>query len=143
MQFKDYYKILEVDEKATQADIKKSYKKLARKYHPDISKEKNAEQKFKEIAEAYEVIKDPEKRQEYDQLKAMGGRSQSGQFTPPPDWESATHFYDGGEHSDFSDFFEAMFGRDGKVHRSASGTHQVRMRGEDVHAELALFLEDA
>jgi curved DNA-binding protein len=73
----------------------------------------------------------------------MGARGQGGRFTPPPGWESATHFYEGGGHSDFSDFFEAMFGRDGGVHRSYAGGPHVHMRGEDVHAELALLLEEA
>lgn len=143
MEFKDYYKLLDVTESATPEEIKKSYKRLARKFHPDVSKEADAEAKFKEVAEAYEVLKDPAKRQEYDQLRAMGGRGQGGRFTPPPGWESATHFYEGGGHSDFSDFFEAMFGRDGRVHRSYAGGQQVHMRGEDVHAELPLLLEEA
>lgn len=143
MEFKDYYGLLEVDDKATPEEIKKSYKRLARKYHPDVSKEENAEARFKEVAEAYEVLKDATKRQEYDQLKAMGARGQGGRFTPPPGWESATHFYDGGGHSDFSDFFEAMFGRDGGFHHGRAGSQHVHMRGEDVHAELALLLEEA
>lgn len=141
MEFKDYYKTLDVDAKATPEDIKKSYKRLARKYHPDVSKEVDAEAKFKEVAEAYEVLKDPAKRQEYDQMRAMGGRGQGGRFTPPPGWESATHFYEAGDHAGFSDFFEAMFGRDGRFHHDADG--HVRMRGEDVHAELPLLLEEA
>jgi curved DNA-binding protein len=143
MQFKDYYKLLELEEKATPEEIKKAYKRLARKYHPDVSKEQDAEQKFKEVAEAYEVLKDPAKRQEYDQVKAMGGRGREGSFTPPPGWESATHFYDGGSHNDFSDFFEAMFGRDGGFRHSSAGGQRMQMRGEDVHAELALLLEEA
>jgi len=143
MQFKDYYKLLEVEEKATPDEIKKAYKRLARKYHPDVSKEQDAEQKFKEVAEAYEVLKDPAKRQEYDQVKAMGGKGREGSFTPPPGWESATHFYEGGSHNDYSDFFEAMFGRDGGFHRSSASGQRMQMRGEDVHAELALLLEEA
>ncbi len=144
MEFKDYYKLLDVAETATPEEIKKAYKRMARKFHPDVSKEKDAEARFKEVAEAYEVLKDPAKRQEYDQLKASGGRGQGGRFTPPPGWESATHFQDSGGHSDFSDFFEAMFGRDGRFHHGqagGSGPH-VHRRGEDVHAELALLLEE-
>ena len=141
MEFKDYYKVLEVADTASPEDIKKSYKRLARKFHPDVSKEADAEARFKEVAEAYEVLKDPARRKEYDQLKATGGRGQGGRFTPPPGWESATHFCEGGGHGDFSDFFEAMFGRDGSFHRSHHGQH-VHMRGEDVHAELPLLLED-
>lgn len=143
MEFKDYYSILEVADTATPEEIKKSYKRLARKYHPDVSKEENAEARFKEVAEAYEVLKDAKKRQEYDQLKAMGARGQGDRFTPPPGWESATHFYEGGSHGDFSDFFEAMFGRDGGFHHGRGGSQHVHKRGEDVHAELALLLEEA
>lgn len=151
MEYKDYYKIMGLDEKATPEEIKKAYKKLARQFHPDVSKEKNAEARFKEVGEAYEVLKDPDKRREYDQLRAMGAMGRNGQFTPPPGWDPATHFYEnyentGGGHAgqggaDFSDFFEAMFGRSGGFRRSARGG--VRMHGEDVHHELALLLEEA
>ena len=144
MEFKNYYEILGVEKTATPDDIKKAYKKLARKYHPDVSKENNAEQKFKELGEAYEVLKDPSKREEYNQLQAMGARGRNGQFTPPPGWDSATHFYEGESSGEFSDFFEAMFGRNGGFHRSRSGGRQhMSMRGEDIHHELALLLEEA
>ncbi|MDT8398963.1 MAG: DnaJ C-terminal domain-containing protein [Pseudomonadales bacterium] len=146
MQFKDYYKIMELTESATAAEIKKAYRKLARRYHPDVSKEENAEQKFKDLGEAYEVLKDPEKKREYDQLRQMGGASQDGRFTPPPGWESATHFSGGeGQGGDFSDFFEAIFGRNGSFHRSRSrsGEQHFSARGEDVHADLSLLLEEA
>lgn len=142
MEFKDYYKILEVDPKASPEDIKKSYKKLARRYHPDVSKEKDAEKKFKEVAEAYEVLKDADKRAEYDQLKATGGMGNNGQFRPPPGWESAQRYSSSaGDAGDFSDFFEAMFGRTGGFHRGHGGAG-MRMDGEDVHAELAVLLEE-
>lgn len=141
MDFKDYYRILEVEPSATTDEIKKSYKRLARKFHPDVSKETDAEARFKEVAEAWEVLKDAGKRAEYDQLRAMGGRGRGGQFTPPPGWESATHFHDGADASGFSDFFEAMFGRDGRFHHDAGG--HMHMRGQDVQAELALLLEES
>ena len=145
MEFKDYYKIMGVEEKATADEIKKAYKKLARRYHPDVSKEANAEQHFKDLGEAYEVLKDPQRRAEYDQLRNMGTRGKGGQFRPPPGWESATHFYDGSGDGtgEFSDFFEAIFGRNGGFHRSYGQQQGMRMRGEDVHADLALLLEEA
>jgi curved DNA-binding protein len=143
MEFKNYYEILGVEKKATPEEIKKAYKRLARKYHPDVSKEKDAEQKFKDLGEAYEVLKDPAKRQEYDQMQAMGA-DRNGQFRPPPGWDSATHFYEGDSTGEFSDFFEAMFGRNGGFHRTRSGGRQhMSMRGEDVRYELALLLEEA
>lgn len=143
MDFKDYYAALGVSESATPEEIKKAYRKLARKYHPDVSKEEHADEKFKDVGEAYEVLKDPEKRAEYDQLRKYGARG--GQFEPPPGWESASHFGGGGyteaDARQFSDFFESIFGGG---HGGGFGfRHQTRMRGEDVHAVLALFLEEA
>ncbi len=149
MEFKDYYQILGLNYDAGADDIKKAYRKLARKYHPDVSKEAGAEDKFKEVSEAYEVLKDPEKRAEYDQLRTMGARASDGSFRPPPGWESAAHFNDGGftqaDASSFSDFFEQIFGRGGSAHRTYRGNHQTsfRMRGEDIHLRLPLFLEEA
>src|SRR6059058_1696538 len=93
MDFKDYYKTLGVARDANQDEIKRVYRRLARKFHPDVSKETNAEQKFKEVQEAYEVLKDPEKRAAYDQL---GSDWKSGQtFRPPPDWGSGFEFRGG------------------------------------------------
>ena len=84
MEYRDYYETLGVPRTAAADDIKKAYRRLARKFHPDVSKEKDAEAKFKQVQEAYEVLKDPEKRAAYDQL---GNRWRAGQeFTPPPDW---------------------------------------------------------
>jgi len=150
MEFKDYYQILGVTESTGADDIKKSYRKLARKYHPDVSKEPDAEAKFKEVGEAYEVLKDPEKRAEYDQLRKMGARGRDGSFHPPPGWESAAGFGGGGyteaDARHFSDFFEEIFGHSGHAHRdySRSGqSHHFRMRGEDIHFRLPLFLEES
>ena len=154
MDFKDYYAVLGVSESASAEDIKKAYRKLARKYHPDVSKEDNADDKFKDVGEAYEVLKDPEKRAEYDQLRKYGAR-EDGSFQPPPGWESASGFGGGGyteaDASQFSDFFEQMFGggRAGGFSGAGAGfggggfRQNMRMRGEDVHAGLALFLEEA
>src|SRR3990167_7268667 len=105
MEYKDYYKIMEVPRTASADDIKKSYRKLARKYHPDVSKEPNAEEKFKELGEAYEVLKDQQKRAAYDQL---GSNYRGGQeFRPPPGWDfqGAGGGFAGGDAGGFSDFF--------------------------------------
>ena len=111
MKFTDYYQVLGVERDATAAEIKTAYRKLARKYHPDVSKETASEEKFKEIGEAYEVLKNTEKRAAYDQL---GSNWQQGQdFRPPPDWDAGFEFSQGepGSRGDFSDFFESIFGR--------------------------------
>jgi len=113
--YKDYYAILGVDRNAGKEDVSRAYRKLARKYHPDLNKAPEAEEKFKEVSEAYEVLKDPEKRRRYDQL---GARWQEGQnYQPPPGWEfqhgQGPRSYGGGEGFDetgFSDFFESLFG---------------------------------
>lgn len=150
MDFKDYYAILGVSESASPEEIKKAYRKLARKYHPDISKESDAEDKFKDVGEAYEVLKDPEKRAEYDQLRKYGARG-DGSFEAPPGWRSASGFGGGGyteaDAAQFSDFFEEIFGggrRGGGFGGGGfGGFRQSRqMRGEDVHAKLSLFLEE-
>src|SRR5690554_3318416 len=111
MQFKDYYKILEVARDTDQDEIKRAYRKLARKYHPDVSKEAEAEERFKEVNEAYEVLKDPEKRKAYDQFGANWKEGQ--EFRPPPGYEPGFGFAGGGyaQEGDFSDFFETLFGR--------------------------------
>ncbi|HEV8077566.1 MAG TPA: DnaJ C-terminal domain-containing protein, partial [Marinobacter sp.] len=145
MEFKDYYAVLGVSESASPEDIKKSYRKLARKYHPDVSKEGDADEMFKNVGEAYEVLKDPEKRAEYDQLRKYGAQP-DGSFQPPPGWQSASGFGRGGyteaDASQFSDFFEQMFGG-GHQQAGRGGFRQnTRMRGEDIHARLALFLEE-
>lgn len=118
MDYKDYYKILDVDRASSQAEIKKAYRKLARKYHPDVSKVANAEERFKEVNEAYEVLSDEKKREQYDTL---GANWQNGQnFDPPPGWDGGFDFnqFNQGAHgaaggAGFSDFFESLFGGSG------------------------------
>lgn len=148
MEFKDYYEILGVDEKADAQALKAAYRRLARKYHPDVSKEADAADRFKEVNEAYEVLKDPDKRAEYDQLRAYGGQGPGGGFEPPPGWSSRADFGQGGftgaDASQFSDFFESIFGgaRQG-AGRQGSTQGWYAMRGEDIHHKLPLFLEEA
>lgn len=144
MKFKDYYQIMGVPRSATQEEIKRAYRKLARKYHPDVSKEKNAEAKFKELGEAYEVLKDPEKRTAYDKLGANWKAGQD--FNPPPDWEQAFEFKGGGFTSDeagvYSDFFEQLFGHAG--FRNTGREHfNVHSRGQDTHAKITIDLEES
>ena len=142
MEFKDYYTIMGVKRDATQDEIKRAYRKLARKYHPDVSKEPDAETRFKEIGEANEVLKDPEKRTAYDQL---GSNWKAGQdFRPPPDWNQGFEFHGGGftdaDASQFSDFFESLFGRG---FARSGGQTRFHARGEDTHAKVLIDLEDA
>ncbi len=127
MEFKDYYKIMGVARDATDAQIKAAYRKLARKYHPDVSKEKDAEARFKEVGEAYEVLKTPEKRAAYDQL-GQGPRPGE-EFRPPPDWGSGFEFSGpGAGRADYSDFFESLFGRDPDGRgAAASNDHHARV----------------
>jgi curved DNA-binding protein len=164
VKYQDYYAALGVPRSATQDEIKAAYRKLARKFHPDVSKEKDAEARFKEINEANEVLKDPEKRAAYDQL---GSNWKAGQEFrgPPPGWESGFEFRGAGgpqsgfggftasgmpEGVDASDFFEALFGRraggggfpggaqGGRARRPAAPRH-----GEDHHARVQIDLEDS
>ncbi len=109
MEFRDYYKILGVGRDASQEDIQKAYRRLARKYHPDVSDSSDAEQRFKEVGEAYEVLKDPERREAYNQL---GSNWQAGQsFRPPPKWSTQFHSDQKFSHENqFSDFFQSLFG---------------------------------
>jgi curved DNA-binding protein len=137
MKYKDYYKTMGVDRKASPEEIKKVYRKLARKYHPDVSKEPGAEEKFKEVSEAYETLHDPEKRAAYDQL----GSFQPGQdFRPPPGWEQ--NF--GGdpfstEGIDLSDLFAAFTGKG----RGAGRGAKIPTPGQDYEVNAHITLEEA
>ncbi|MBE0440101.1 MAG: DnaJ domain-containing protein [Gammaproteobacteria bacterium] len=135
MEYKDYYQILGVSRDVSPEDLKKAYRKLARKYHPDVSKEANAEAKFKEVGEAYEALKDPEKRAQYDRFGSNYKNGQS--FTPPPGWGGGH----GGGASDFSSFFESMFGGGGR--RGGGSSDSFFAQGEDVNAKITISLEEA
>ena len=139
MEFKDYYKVMGVARDATEAQIKQAYRKLARKYHPDVSKEKDAEARFKDVGEAYEVLKSPEKRAAYDQL---GKDYRPGQdFRPPPNWDSGFEFSGAGQADEsYSDFFDSLFGAQARAGRGRRAeTHPGR--GEDHHAKVLLDLQ--
>ena len=162
MRFKDYYQVMGLQRGATQDEIKRAYRKLARKFHPDVSKEKNAEDRFKELQEAYEVLRDPEKRAAYDQLGANWRQGQ--EFRPPPDWGKGFEFSTGrggragagqGQHErpDFSDFFSELFGAHSPF--GGGGTHGFEQTGgrsssrafsapgQDHVARVEIDLEDA
>ena len=142
MEFKDYYQVMGVKRDATQDEIKRAYRQLARKYHPDVSKEADAELRFKEVGEAYEVLKDPEKRAAYDQLGANWKAGQ--EFRPPPDWKAGFEFAGGdfgGDTADFSDFFESLYGRGSRPGQRSRASFHVQ--GEDRHARVLIDLEDA
>lgn len=141
MEFKDYYEILGVKPDADAAAIKSAYRKLARKYHPDVSKEAGAEDRFKAVGEAYEALKDPERRRSYDELRAGGYRG-GDQFRPPPDW--AQHFGQDartGDDEGYSDFFDILFGRGGHPHAHPHARPHARprsRRGQDVRAAITI-----
>jgi curved DNA-binding protein len=139
MQFKDYYDALGVKADASDAEIKSAYRKLARKYHPDVSKETGAEEKFKAINEAYEALKDPAKRRAYDQLRASGYRP-GDEFHPPPHFGEGAEFDFSNLHGEggFSDFFESLFGARGGPH----GARGPR-RGRDMQARIEIPLSTA
>ena len=153
MKYKDYYETLGVPRTATQDEIKQAYRKLARKYHPDVSKLADAEARFKEIGEANEVLKDPEKRTAYDQ---MGSNWKAGQdFQPPPNWDAGFEFrggqgrpfgaggsFGGAEGFDPSDFFESLFGRRGAA-SGAGPRRRAPTQGDDHHAKVLIDLEDS
>ena len=138
MEFRDYYKTLGVARDASADDIRKAYRKLARKYHPDVNTGTESEAKFKDVNEAYEVLKDPERRAAYDQLGQEP--PSSGRYRPPPDWDGGYQFT-GGEFPEgevFSDFFENLFRRGER-----SGARMGAGRGTDSHARIEIDIEDA
>ena len=147
MEYTDYYEVMGVARDATQDDIRRAYRKLARKHHPDVSDDPAAEERFKEVGEAYEVLKDTEKRAAYDQLGANWKQGQD--FRPPPDWNEGFEFRGGGSDGQsggryggeqFSDFFESLF----RQQRGPShGRQGFNMRGEDSHARISIDLRDS
>ena len=148
MRYKDYYKVMGIARDASQDDIKRAYRKLARKYHPDVSKEKDAEEKFKELQEAHEVLKDPAKRAAYDQLGADWRPGQD--FRPPPDWGQGFEFSRGrrgaADAGDFSDFFAELFGERSPFGGAGGPARHGRTRasaGQDHVARVDIDLEDA
>jgi curved DNA-binding protein len=159
MEFKDYYQILGVSKTATAEEIKKAYRKLARKYHPDVSKEADAVARMAEINEANTVLSDPEKREAYDALGRQAPHRPGQDFRPPPNWDAGFEFSDGagaagGFDGEFSDFFEQLFGRHARAQRARDPSREAPRdaqwggapppsRGNDHHAKIELDLLDA
>lgn len=149
MEYKDYYKVLGVEKSASPDDIKQAYRRLARKYHPDVSKEKDAEEKFKNLQEAYEVLKDPEKRTAYDQLGSNWKQGQD--FRPPPGWNAGAggaRFHTSQDFSEaemegFSDFFSNLFGGRREAGGGQGHFRGFAQRGQDQHAKIGITLEEA
>ena len=147
MDFKDYYKVLGVERTASDDEVRKAYRKLARKYHPDVSKEADAELKMRDVNEANDVLRDKEKRAAYDALadRVARGGNPEGEFRPPPGWDEGFEFRRGpgagpADHADFSDFFSSLFGAN---ERRTAARQNHRARGEDHHAAIEISLEDA
>jgi curved DNA-binding protein len=143
MDFKDYYAILGVDRKADAEQIKKAYRRLARKYHPDVSKETDAAKRMAEVNEANTVLSDPEKRAAYDTLLARRAAGQ--EFHPPPGWDAGFEFSDAdfGDINGYSEFFSSLFGRAGRAAHAGRARGEARMRGADHHAKIIIDLADA
>ncbi|WP_367066231.1 DnaJ C-terminal domain-containing protein [Oryzisolibacter sp. LB2S] len=150
MEFKDYYAILGVARDASADDIKRAYRKLARKYHPDVSKEPDAAARMAEVNEANTVLSDPEKRAAYDALGREVPHRPGQDFRPPPHWDAGFEFTgapgaEGMDGAEFSDFFEQLFGRAARARHAqrGDGAGQPRQRGRDHHASIELDLQDA
>ncbi len=144
MKYKDYYGVLGVERDTSAADIKRAYKRLARKFHPDVSKEPDAEERFKQVGEAYDVLRDTDKRATYDNL-GSGWRA-GDEFSPPPGWDFGAKFGSGtsGEKFDFSDFLDSMFGGRAPHGEPFGGHfHGARARGGDARAKIVITLEEA
>lgn len=142
MKFQDYYATLGIEPGASADEIKRAYRKAARKHHPDVNREAGAEERFKEVAEAYEALKDPDKRAAYDQVRQRW--QQHGGSEPPPGWNSGFDFGGKAQEFDlngFSDFFGALFGQHGRA--APFGAPRHARHGEDLHAKLTVTLEDA
>ncbi len=154
MEFRDYYEVMGVARDATQDEIKRTYRKLARKYHPDVSDSSDAEERFKIVGEAYAVLKDPEKRAAYDQLGANWKDGQD--FRPPPGWDEGFEFsggdtgdfrgdgyasYGGVGREQFSDFFETLFGQG--YNDGYTGRRELHIHGQDRHARISIDLRDS
>lgn len=142
MKFKDYYKVLGVNEHADLKEIKNVYRKLAVKYHPDKNPETGAEEKFKEVVEAYEVLKSEDKRAEYDEMRRRGSRT-SGGFDVPPTWADDDNQYQSNENNDFSDFFNSFFAERTNTQGYSEGKASKRFKGQDFELELPVFLEES
>ncbi|MEE9344210.1 MAG: DnaJ C-terminal domain-containing protein [Methylococcales bacterium] len=144
MEHKDYYNILGVNRFSSLDEIKRAYRKLARQFHPDVSKEKNADEKFKEIREAYAILKDPAKREAYDLLAPNWQTGPDG-FQPPTDWERSFGFkdknYPQGDTVGLSSFFQGMFG--GNTSSRDNGARVSSMKGENIHSKIIIDLEDS
>ena len=145
MEFVDYYKVMGLEDTATADEIKRAYRKLARKYHPDVSKEKDSEARFKEVGEAYQVLKNTDKRAEYDELRRYQSQS-DGQFRAPPGWDAQSGGYadnfDSGS-ADFSEFFEQIFGARAAAQSGARSSFHDDLRGQDIHTTMPVSLQDA
>lgn len=147
MEFKDYYSILGIERSASDDEMRKAYRRLARKYHPDVSTESDADKRMREINEANDVLRDKDKRAAYDALTervALGGRPE-GDFSPPPGWDTGFEFHRGegagpADHADFSEFYSSLFG---DAERRGAARRNYRARGEDHHAAIEIALEDA